>query len=90
MPLMALILTLNQAAALLNRLEKPRLIVYFVHAVGQVVIPAWYSEDLSQEMQELSLQADKLVPALLGPRSNRTSQLLVSKGEHQHFSSALG
>ncbi len=60
-----------------------------VHAVLQVVIPAWYSEDLSQEMQELSLQADKLVPALLGSRSNSTSQLLVSKGEHDHFSAVL-
>ncbi|KAL0053451.1 hypothetical protein WJX82_005899 [Trebouxia sp. C0006] len=47
----------------------------------EVVIPAWYSEDLSQEMQELSLQADKLVPALIGPRSKSTSQLLMSKGD---------
>lgn len=60
-----------------------------MHAVLQIVIPAWYSEDLSQEMQELSLQADKLVPALIGPRSNSTSQLLVSKGEHHHFSHVL-
>lgn len=60
-----------------------------VHAVLQVVIPAWYSEDLSQEMQELALQADKLVPALIGSRSNCSSQLLVSKGEHHHFSFAL-
>ncbi len=66
------------------------LIIVVVHAALQVVIPAWYSEDLSQEMQELSLQADKLVPALLGPRSNSTCQLLVSKGEHHHLSSALG
>lgn len=55
----------------------------------QIVIPAWYSEDLSQEMQELSLQADKLVPVLLSPRSIGTSQLLVSKGKHDHFSFAL-
>ena len=55
----------------------------------QIVIPAWYSEDLSQEMQQLSLQADKLVPVLLSPRSIGTSQLLVSKGKHDHFSFAL-
>ncbi|DBA85687.1 hypothetical protein WJX77_011063 [Trebouxia sp. C0004] len=47
----------------------------------KIVIPAWYSQDLSQEMHELSLQADKLVPALLGPRSNTIHQLLVSKGD---------
>jgi len=60
-----------------------------MHAVLQIVIPAWYSEDLSQEIQALSLQSDKLVPALLGPKGNSTSQLLVSKGRHHHFPSAL-
>ncbi len=46
----------------------------------QVVIPAWYSDDLSQEMQELSAQAEKLVPAIVNSSSNH-HRLSVSRSE---------
>ena len=49
--------------------------------VLQVVIPAWYSEDLTQEMQDLACEADKLVPALIGARDTNVAQLSLSRGE---------
>lgn len=48
--------------------------------VLQVVIPAWYSEDLTQEMQDLACEADKLVPALIGARDTNVAQLSLSRG----------
>lgn len=51
------------------------------HVVLQVVIPAWYSEDLTQEMQDLACEADKLVPALIGTTDTSFAQLSLSRGE---------
>ena len=53
----------------------------------QVVIPAWYSVDLSQEVLQLSLQAEQFVPAVIGDNLAIQGQLKVSKGAQHHLQS---
>ena len=47
----------------------------------QISIPAWYSDDLSQEVQQMSLQADELVPLDLDASTDMHFQLKINKGE---------
>ena len=48
--------------------------------VLQISIPAWYSDDLSQEVQQMSLQADQLVPVVIDAGMEMQFQLKISKG----------
>lgn len=50
-----------------------------------MVIPAWYSDDLSKEMQELSVEADKLIPAITADMGSAVCPLQISRGEHVLF-----
>ena len=50
-----------------------------------MVIPAWYSDDLSKEMQELSVEADKLIPAITADVGSAVCPLQISRGEQALF-----
>lgn len=54
------------------------------HVMLQVVIPAWYSDDISQEVEQLSMQVEHLVPADLNSDRISEARLLISKGAAKH------